>query len=205
MKALVQKNYGTYVGIATGRKERHSFRLALFVFFAILCAIFARTSIYSSYSVLVTSITILTGFTFTALFSDHTMADIGLPRPQTENDRADLTRLGILGENFKFRSSYFIALSIIGAVLMTVASLELTSPKFLSGSVAVLWPNVTGFLGLDPKVYILIIWNIVSTMMILIVVFIYLECLYTFYRLSETILSIVNLRRAYIKHSENSA
>lgn len=205
MKALVQKNYGTYVSAATGRKERHSFRLALFVIFSILCAVFAKTSIYSSYSVLVTSITILTGFTFTALFSDHTMADIGLPPPQTENDRADLTRLGILGENFKFRSSYFIALSIIGAVLMTVASLELTSPKFLSDARAVFWPSVTGFLGFDPKAYILIIWNIVSTMMILVVVFIYLECLYTFYRLSETILSIVNLRRAYIQHSENSA
>ncbi|WP_133260360.1 hypothetical protein [Rhodovulum sp. BSW8] len=205
MKGLIEKNYGTYVSAVTGRREGHCLRIVLFLIFSAICAVFAKTSIYSSYSVLVTSITILTGFTFTALFSDHTMADVGLPCPKDENDRTDLARLGVLGENFKCRSSYFIALSIIGAVLMTIASLELTSPKLFSDALAEFWPTFTELLGFNSKAYLLMILDLISTVMILIVIFIYLECLYTFYRMSETILSIVNLRRAYIRHSENRA
>lgn len=188
---------------ATGQRERHSLRLILFAIFAAFCAVFAKSSIYASYSVLVTSITILTGFTFTALFSDHTMADIGLPPPKNENDRVDLTRLSVLGENFKFRSSYFIALSIMGAVLMTAASLELSIPKFLAQGASSIIQSATKILGFDPTRYLSMLWSIVSSTMVLLVVFIYLECLYTFYRLSETILSIINLRRTYIRHSES--
>ena len=205
MTSLIKKNYDTYVSAATGRREGHCLRIVLFLIFSIICAVFAKTSVYSSYSVLVTSITILTGFTFTALFSDHTMADVGLPCPKDENDRADLARLGVLGENFKCRSSYFIALSIVGAVLMTIASLELTSPKIVSDALAKLWPTIAAFLGFDPRSYLMMIGNFISAVMILTVVFVYLECLYTFYRMSETILSIVNLRRAYIRHSGNKA
>ncbi|PXW82709.1 hypothetical protein BZA02_10227 [Ruegeria sp. P4] len=205
MKNLIKNNYGTYISATTGKKEGHCLRIVIFLLFSTTCAIFASSSIYSSYSVLVTSITILTGFTFTALFSDHTMADIGLPCPKNENDRTDLKRLGVLGENFKFRSSYFIALSIIGAVLMTAAALEINSPKFVSDTLSKLWPIFVSFLEFDPKDYLELIRYIVSTMTISAVVFIYLECLYTFYRMSETILAIVNLRRDYIRHSENSA
>ena len=203
MKKLIQNNYGTYVSAATGRKESHFFRLFLFAVFSLACAVFAKSSIYSSYSVLVTSITILTGFTFTALFSDQTMADIGLPSPKNENDRADLTRLGILGENFKLRSSYFIALSIIGSVLMTIASLELSSPNLLSDFFSKFWSMAMNFFRFDLMVYANMAGSYLSIIMVVTVFFIYLECLYTFYRMSETILSIVNLRREYIRHSEN--
>ncbi len=187
---------------ASGKKEGHYLRLFLFAIFSLFCAVFAQSSIYSAYSVLVTSITILTGFTFTALFSDHTMADTGLPPAKNETDRTELIRLGVLGENFKFRSSYFIALSIIGAVLMTVSSLDLYSPKFLSELFRELWPNVVNSLQFDPKLLLCIVLIAVPGLITFIVVFIYLECLYTFYRLSETIISIINRRREYIKHSE---
>ena len=186
----------------TGQKEGHSLRLFLFAIFSLFCVFFAQSSIYSSYSVLVTSITILTGFTFTALFSDHTMADIGLPMASNENDRQDLKRLGVLGENFKSRSSYFIALSIVGSVLMTVASLDLSITPFLLDLFYDFWQDVVVFLGFDPSILFLMLQLIISSAIIFSVSFIYLECLYTFYRLSETIISIVNLRRAYIKHSE---
>jgi len=193
------------VSAATGQRERHALRLLLFVALSLFFVLFAKSSIQSSFSVLVTSITILTGFTFTALFSDHTMADIGLPPPKNENDKADQVRLGVLGENFKFRSSYFIALSIIGAVLMTVVSLELSSPKNLSAFLSRFWIWVAGFFTSDPEAIKSIFLNSTSNFLTTIVVFIYLECLYTFYRLSETILSIVNLRRSYIRHSENNS
>lgn len=158
---------------------------------------------YEAYSVLVTSITILTGFTFTALFSDHTMADIGLPPPRNENDRQDLKSLELLGNNFKARSSYFIALSIIAAVLMTVASIKLSVPPWLQGYSANGLDWLTSYTSKDFGKFLGSLKGLLSSAMITIVVFIYLECLYTFYRLSETILAIVNVRRNYFKIAEN--
>ena len=202
MKSLFINNYKTYVSRSTGLKERHRRRLRSFCVLALICSIFGKSSIYDAYSVLVTSITILTGFTFTALFSDHTMADVGLPSPNNENDRQDLKSLEILGNNFKARSSYFIALSIIAAILMTVASIQFNVPHWLEGYMANILDTLAQYTSNDARSILKPLNELLSASMIAVVVLIYLECVYTFYRLSETILAIVNLRRNYMKLAE---
>jgi hypothetical protein len=202
VKSLCQNNYATYVRSSTGLKEGHGRRLLAFCALAIICTVFGKNSVYDAYSVLVTSITILTGFTFTALFSDHTMADIGLPSPSDENDRQDLKSLGLLGNNFKARSSYFIALSIIAAIFMTVASIKLSVPTWLQGPVTDFFAAIASYTTMDIGHLFGKLKSLISACMTALVVFMYLECLYTFYRLSETILAIVNVRRNYIKHAE---
>jgi hypothetical protein len=202
VKSLFINNYKTYVSRSTGLKERHRRRLLSFCVLALICSIFGKSSIYDAYSVLVTSITILTGFTFTALFSDHTMADVGLPSPNNENDRQDLKSLEILGNNFKARSSYFIALSIIAAILMTVASIQFNVPHWLEGYMANILDTLARYTSNDARSILKPLNELLSASMIAVVVLIYLECVYTFYRLSETILAIVNLRRNYMKLAE---
>lgn len=177
-------------------------RLVVFCALSVLFSIFGRSSLEDVFSVLATSMTILTGFTFTALFSDHSLADIGLPAPRNENDRQDIIRLGRLGQNFKFRSSYFIALSIITVIAMTVVSVEFTLPEAFKTTV--LRSSLYFEIELRSETLGTLKWvsSIVHLVLVAASTFIYLECLYTFYRLSETILSIVNLRRDYIRHTE---
>jgi hypothetical protein len=203
VKSLCRNNYATYVSRSTGLQEGHGRRLIAFCVLAFICTVLGGNSIYDAYSVLVTSITILTGFTFTALFSDHTMADIGLPSPKNENDRQDLKSLEILGDNFKVRSSYFIALSIVAAILMTVASIQFGIPPWLQGFVGNGLDAVASYAWKDIRSFLEVLKGLISGLMVAVVVFIYLECLYTFYRLSETIIAIVNVRRNYMKLAEN--
>ena len=186
----------------SGLKEPYWRRIIAFIVISILCSIFSGSSIYDAYSILITSITILTGFAFTALFSDQTMADIGLPEPRNETDVADINVLKRLGCNFKARSFYFIALSIIGVVIMTFAAIDWSIPKWIS-----VWYGSDNLVSGQSeagteKNTIKLIGEIFSLILTAVISFIYLECLYTFYRLSDTIIAIVSIRRNYIRHSE---
>lgn len=195
---LLKTNYGTYVTASNGAKERHFKRLSVSLLVAVILAVFSKDS-SAAYPIMVTSITILTGFTFSALFSDHVLADVGLPKPADETDRQDMLRLTLLSENFKARSSYFILLSIVDAILLIVASLKFSMPGYFSGSwqyfVKLLsesvWSRIPDALHFLAAVSPLVFF-VIATM-------IFIECLYTFYRLSETIIAIVGTRSKYLK------
>ncbi len=199
---LVKANYGTYKKSSSGSRERHWIRLAASFFISLVLSIFSSDA-STAYTIMVTVATILTGFTFTALFSNHTLADIGLPKAVNESDRQDLLRLGLLSKNFKARSAYFISLSIIDSVLLISASLKFAVP----GNILEAITNEVKFIGsksdLDLSKCIPFTSSIFSDVFFVIVTFLFLECLYTFFRLSETIIAIVDTRGDYMKEADN--
>lgn len=200
---LVKANYDTYKILPTGAAEKQWIRLVISFLVSLLLAIFAG-DVSSAYPIMVTVITILTGFTFTALFSDHILADVGLPTPSNENDRKDIERLELLSENFKTRSSYFILLSIIDAVLLIAASLKFTVPRPLSNEIDNMSNSIITNFGLELPGFISLISNLFSELIFVMVALLFLECLYTFYRLSETIIAIVDIRSTYLKAANRS-
>lgn len=197
MLQLLVQNYKTYINTARGNPERHSLRLVFFGALSLFFALFADETTSSVYSMMATGITVLTGFTFTALFSDQALASYGLPKPQSENDRHDLVRLEALSKNFRARSSYFITLSIFEIVLLAAVSFDFAVPDAMKT-----WPVVAEWSGsLSSKDWFSVAQAVVSVLFVafeFVINFIYLECLYTFYRMAETILAILDTRRNYL-------
>lgn len=198
MLRLARENYRTYTNQLTGVAERHSLRIFAFVCAALLASLFARGSLSSAYSMMATGITVLTGFTFTALFSDHALANSGLPKPRNESDRHDIRRLNVLAGNFRARSAYFISLAILEIVLLVTTGLKLSAPKILTSKLSVYLQTTPIQNGPTIRCIIDSAADLLSISLSFLAVIIYLECLYTFYRLADTILAIVNRRRDYL-------
>ncbi len=180
-----------------GDSERHWLRLTTVLILSIFIA-FASKSTAQSYSMMASIITVLAGFTFTALFSNHALATNDLPEPKDESDRNDLRLLRLLGENFRIRSSFFIITSVLNIVLILIMSIDL-SILIINFYIE----NIMKFTG--DNYYVIIIINIISIIIIVsfyfitsALYFLFFECLYTFYRLTETILSILSRRKAYL-------
>lgn len=202
MLKLLSENYSTYTDDARRVAESHGLRLFIFLVFSVLAALFASDASSSVYSMMATGVTVLTGFTFTALFSDHALAASGLPKPKSETDRFDLKKLKKLSRNFRCRSSYFIALSIIEILLLAAVSYDLQWPKIVEEW----WQSIhSDSLSWTSRVsdFVQMISPIFRAMFVCLVVFIYLECLYTFYRMAETILAILDTRRSYLNLDED--
>ena len=198
MRQLVRRTYRTYFNTALGEPERHTSRLTLFLFISLVFALFSSDTPPAVYSMMATGIAILTGFTFTALFSDHAVASSGLPEPKTEDDIQDLQRLKVLSENFSARSTYFITLSILEVVLLSAASFELKAPEFITLlDTEIEW--VSSFFSHNFLEIIGTLPMIISFLFVFLLNFLYLECLYTFYRMAETMLAILEGRRGYLE------
>jgi hypothetical protein len=196
MLKLLKQNYATYVDTDLERSESHTYRLFTFSFISLLFAGFAPETLLGVYSMMATGLTVLTGFTFAALFTDHALASSGLPEPRNENDVQDLIRLNALYKNFGARSAYFIALSIIEVILLVAATVEFAVPAPMSAWLVEtkLFQDVfTNWLGFAQNFV-----AVLSVTLIIVVIFIYLECLYTFYRMAETIFAILERKRIYL-------
>ncbi|MDA5555416.1 hypothetical protein [Shimia sp. MMG029] len=196
---LVKANYATY---PRSEIKAHIVRLAVSLLVAVLLAVFSSDA-SAAFPIMVTSITILTGFAFTALFSNHLLADVGLPKASNESDRQDLIRLERLAKNFKARSSYFIPLSIIEALLLIAAGLKFSSPQIVS-DIALKIATLIGVTALQGFTQVVSIApTVVAEVFLVLVMLVLFECLYTFYRLSETIVAVVEVRTEYLKASES--
>jgi hypothetical protein len=198
MTKIIRDTYDTYYNTAQMRPEKHLLRLLGICFVALCFCVFSSGPHLDINNMMITGLTILTGFTFTALFSDHSLADVGLPKPANETDRYDLKRLSILAHNFHVRSRYFIACSILDVCLLIYRSIELSPPPTFktSANYVVNHLNIDISSTVTALSYIGYVFDRTAAF---ISVFIFLECLYTFYRLAETIISIVNARRDYLK------
>lgn len=202
-QTLIVDAYGTYRDVRSGSAERHWPRIVGFLIISSLIAFLADSLIDGAVPIMATGITVLTGFTFTALFSDHSLASYGLPEPKTEEDRDDLKRLKELSKNFKLRSEYFLTLSVLEVVFLVVLSLELVLPDLVHDYAFCLNEKIADFLPILSGLPALISHSI-SVASGGFVLFIFGECLYTFYRLSETILAIVDTRRQYFEAASKS-
>lgn len=202
MLGFVKETYETYYNTQENRREGHKLRLFLLVFLTSSICVFADGFSTDLNNMMITGLTILTGFTFTALFSDHSLADVGLPKPKNETDRYDLKRLSVLANNFHVRSRYFIILSIFDVCILIIRSIDFSVPSIIQRTATKVSDYVQFNVAQVAK-GLLIIGDYVAWAAAFLSVFLFLECLYTFYRLSETIIAIVNTRRDYMKASSD--
>lgn len=195
---LIKENYETYINARSKLRESHFLRLVFFLTVSITVAVLADTATNDIYNMMTTGLTILTGFTFTALFSDHALADVGLAAPSNETDRQDINRLTTLGKNFQARSKYFIALSIIDVCALISLSVDLTTPKpIITLAKKLAYATKINFGNMQDV--LIILHEIATYILVAFAIFLFLECLHTFYRLTETIMAIVNGRRSYMR------
>lgn len=196
------KNYKTYFDTVEGRPERFWLRILFFILVSVFFSLLTLGDDSSAYSIMATGLTVLTGFTFTALFSDHALASSGLPKAKTETDLIEKNRLEQLSTNFAARSSYFVFLSILTIALLVTMSFRFSPPSFATHwFVSFGWHEIAlRILSIQDMSFTLTALSFVFGCLIF---FLYLECLYTFYRMADSILAILDVRRRYFsRHSD---
>lgn len=184
-----------------GDGERHIFRICLIVITSISISVFGADLSKNSFQNIALIITVLTGFSFSALFSDHSLAGSNLPPPKNETDRHDIEVLKSLGVNFRSRSRLFIILSITDLILIFIVSigLDVDHNPICSTIAAFSFDDVQKCSSIFAAIKDLISGLFNFTTMV-----IFFECLYTFYRLSETMMSVVDMRRDYLESRQKS-
>lgn len=190
MRDLFSILSAVYAGYA-GDGERHILRILLVVVISFVIAIGQGSLNKDAVSTMAVIVSVLAGFSFTALFSNHSHSVTDLPPEKTESDRQDIKKLKILFKNFRSRSTYFLIISLACLILIFLISVP--------NNIVSLTNN------LNPKniIYMndmfLYIWKINSFIARFICLLLFFEIIYTFYRLSETIFAILDTRRQYLE------
>lgn len=186
--------YATY----RGDDESHRLRFAVIIISSVTIAYFGLNPQQNSFPTMSLVISILAGFTFTALFSSHAIATSELPNPKNEDDRRDLKLLKILGSNFSIRSRFFLLIAVIDLVLILFLSIEcdISDIKF---TFYFIFGFFEGYFNSEIFFsYMIYSIKLIRGFFIAISFVIFFECLYSFYRLSETILAVLNIRTSYL-------
>jgi hypothetical protein len=148
------------------------------------------------FEVISLSVSVLIGFVFTALFSFCSITAYDLPSPKNETDRQRIDILKNLGKNFEIRSNFFIKISILIILISFFIRILISIWNVDFGNmVSYFAGNFTPF---SVKPFIKFV--IISFLLVLNFTFLILFCesLYVFFRLTETILSIIDNRREYL-------
>lgn len=194
LSKLVADVYKTY----SSDSEPHRFRVALVIAASFIISLFGTNIPSNVMPVMATVLSVLTGFAFTAVFSSYSMAASGLPPASNENDRLDLNTLRELGENFKVRSKYFIVCAVAGLVLIMLLTVKLSdsaNPFDYDFPIDISMMSEDRYLFQDA---IEGLFSGTRVLLTFIAFFVFFECLYTFYRLSETSFAILDKRRKYL-------
>lgn len=184
--SLVSSVYRGYAGDG----ERHILRLLLVTAISIIIAIDPKSLNKDVISTMAVIVSVLAGFSFTALFSNHSHSTTDLPPPKSESDRQDIRNISILFNNFRDRARYFLLISLLCLLTCFFVSLPFDINLYI-------------YIFNNEKFYILydifsMFWKIICFVARFICLFLFFEILYTFYRLSQTIFSILDTRRDYL-------
>lgn len=185
-----------------GDRGWHRIRCIATASLSVIVALFCTRSASAAYNVMSLSISVLAGFTFTALFSNHAITTHELPSPVSEDDRRDIFSLIAMGENFRARAKFFIAVTVIDLLAMLLSSMQLRPADFCeSGLVGVgclqVFINLHGII--NHYINISSIFYLFGFIVRFISFYLFIESLYTFYRLTETIMAIMDARRKYFE------
>ncbi len=153
----------------------------------------------SAYPIIALSISVLGGFAFSALFSSHSITVSDLPSPKDESDRNDIKILIKLGDHIRCRSKLFIIIVVFDLLLILLTSIRVTIPEWISASAIYKDALIPSRDSSSATESILGLAYIVIGTAKSIAVFIFFESLYTFYRLAETMMSVVDMRRVFIE------
>ncbi len=193
MIKLSKKVYQTYAGDS----ERHGIRLISFIVVAIIIAVFAKVIDENSLAMMSVAISVLTGFTFTSLFSNNISATTDLPAPKNETDRYDIEILGVLEKNFESRAKFLIAMSMVSIMIMVFLSISINPKKTVHVIVEFIIGKTEENKFNHVYNYGSKIWIALAFLMRAGAMFVFFEVVYTFYRLSETVIAVLEKRGAY--------
>lgn len=131
IKDVISYNYATYVNAITLDKEGHRCRLTIQVIVGLCLALAISELSDNNIAVIITSLSILAGFAFSAMFPIASDINANLRKPEFSEDYDDLKRLSSLASSFRANVSYFIPLTMIAIVIFTIQMLDIKSPKEL--------------------------------------------------------------------------
>ena len=181
--------YATYKGDG----ERHYFRIAVITVMSAAISSFATDLSDTALPAMSLAVSVLAGFTFTALFSSGALSELNLPPPDNESDLADIKRLNKIYDNFRKRAKLFLLVAVFSLVLILLASIKIDWQELS----AILSRKVT-FLSLELLSSLREIHAICSKIVVFATFFIFFEMLHLFYRISESIYSALDIRRDYL-------
>ena len=190
MRKLFNLPKAVYKGYQ-GDGERHSIRGFFMILIAGAIALSSKGLDDSALSTIGVMVSVLAGFSFTALFSTQSHSTNDLPPASCESDRLDILNLNILFKNFRDRARYFLCVSVICLFLVFILSVSFSF--FMLSKL--LDANDFDYIGDIAHVA----WSYGCTLVRFSAIFLFLEILYSFYRLAETIFSILDLRRSYLE------
>lgn len=190
--SVLLDHYGTYLDERTGRRESHIGRISSQVAVAIAFAVFVQRLSDDNISVLVTALSILIGFAFSALFPIASDSMSGLPVPKFSEDHDDLAVIRKLSKYFRYNVGYFILISLLCIGLLLLQMVHFSLPDWLSSHVSA---------------YIRIHKNLADTVSalaiaipkasLIVTVFLVMEVSYTFYRMCFNALAILRVKDNY--------
>lgn len=198
MLGLLRSVYATY----SGDNERHRLRVAACFVVAVTVSYFSNRISESALEMMSVVVSILTGFTFTALFSSYSSTTADLPPPKDETDRHDIVRLKEMESNFRARAKFLIVAAMVSLVALLLLSIEIRPRESVRTLAILVSSNIASEFD-DIYVWATWAWRIGAFMIKAATVFVFLEAIYTFYRLSETVIAALTLRGEYrASHSE---
>ena len=198
---IVKDHYGTYVDDRNREKEEHRARLVAQVLLGVVASLLSGDFTEGFASVIITSLSVLAGFSFSAMFPVASDIRGGLPPPEFPEDHDDLARISDLAGAFRANVSYFIPLTLMCILLFLVQIIEFRSGGYLGVYTKVLgefYDEVAYWADLFRSVILLIVRGLS--------VFAVLEVLYTFYRMCSSVLYILRIKEEYrTGHNDNKA
>lgn len=189
---VISENYGTYVNDVTKARESHWKRILGQLAFSTLIALLIKSISDNAISVLITSISILIGFAFTALFPIAGDGIGKLSTPSFAEDWDDIRRIKHVIKNFRKNVSYFIPLCLIFILFLflQMVSLNDTAHWFRSLVNFKMRFCQTHECWFDVNHYFSILRSLAT-------IFVLLEISYTFYRMCFNALSILRIKDEY--------
>lgn len=196
MLKLFLDHYKTYDENGSNVPKRTIIRLSVTCLLLAMLTSLLEADFGTLISTIVTAVSVLTGFTFSALFSNNALPPTSLPKPRTVEDENDLRILERLSDNFHKRVKFFIFICVLEMVVLIAASLKIVLPNIFAKTINNL---MRGYL-----IPINCTSQLARGILVFLSALIFIEILYTFYRLTETMLSIIERRKTYLVHSNSS-
>lgn len=195
----IREHYQTYFDFSKGRHERQLGRIILQALSAITLALLLPSFSDTLVSVCITAIAILTGFSFSSLFPIAMEATRGLSDPRFSEDRHNLDQLKLLSTNFRANISFFVPLCLLNIVVFCMIAMEFfrVGDFFSFGSLVSQPSSVLGF-DLSKAIS-----SLPSTskafeyLLKAVAISLFVEALYTFYRISLGVSYILKIRENY--------
>lgn len=188
----IAEHYGTFTDAISGRSERHAQRLVGQFFLGLCAAMFLEGLSDNVINAMITSLSILAGFSFSAMFPIASDAKKDLPEPRYPEDFDDLNRLSKLSGAFRANVAYFIPLTLLCIGTLTIQMFQPRQTTITNAMLAYIAEKSS-----VAHAAIISIKTYMPNAILLVSIFLFVEALYTFYRMSFTVAFALRIKEEY--------